>query len=32
MPDLRIFKDDGIDYKFDTLAQRFREMAFLTAA
>ena len=29
MPDTRIFKDD-IDYKFETLAQRFREMAFLT--
>jgi DNA gyrase subunit B len=29
MPDRKIFKDD-IDYKFDTLAQRFREMAFLT--
>ena len=29
MPDTRIFKD-GIDYKFETLAQRFREMAFLT--
>ncbi len=28
-PDKIIFKD-GIDYKFDTLAQRFREMAFLT--
>ncbi len=29
MPDESIFKG-GIDYKFDTLAQRFREMAFLT--
>ncbi|HLF26732.1 MAG TPA: DNA topoisomerase (ATP-hydrolyzing) subunit B [Anaerolineae bacterium] len=29
MPDRRIFKEE-IDYKFDTLAQRFREMAFLT--
>jgi DNA gyrase subunit B len=28
-PDTKIFKD-GIDYKFETLAQRFREMAFLT--
>lgn len=28
MPDKQIFKD--IDYKFDVLAQRFREMAFLT--
>ncbi len=27
-PDKQIFKD--IDYKFDVLAQRFREMAFLT--
>jgi len=29
MPDSEIFKQ-GIDYKFETLAQRFREMAFLT--
>ncbi|GAB4403073.1 MAG: DNA topoisomerase (ATP-hydrolyzing) subunit B [Anaerolineales bacterium] len=29
MPDAEIFKQ-GIDYKFETLAQRFREMAFLT--
>ncbi|HZY43521.1 MAG TPA: DNA topoisomerase (ATP-hydrolyzing) subunit B [Anaerolineae bacterium] len=29
MPDRSIFKDE-IDYKFDTLIQRFREMAFLT--
>ncbi len=29
MPDTEIFKQ-GIDYKFETLAQRFREMAFLT--
>ncbi|MBI1802302.1 MAG: DNA topoisomerase IV subunit B, partial [Chloroflexi bacterium] len=28
-PDTAIFKE-GIDYKFDALAQRFREMAFLT--
>ncbi len=28
LPDKQIFKE--IDYKFDTLAQRFREMAFLT--
>jgi DNA gyrase subunit B len=28
-PDKGIFKE-GIDYKFDTLTQRFREMAFLT--
>ncbi len=28
-PDKAIFKE-GIDYKFDTLSQRFREMAFLT--
>ncbi len=31
MPDKTIFKE-GIDYKFDTLIQRFREMAFLTRA
>ena len=31
MPDGTIFKED-IDYKFDTLMQRFREMAFLTRA
>ena len=30
-PDETIFKE-GIDYKFDTLVQRFREMAFLTRA
>jgi len=29
MPDIEIFKG-GIDYKFESLAQRFREMAFLT--
>ena len=29
LPDSEIFKQ-GIDYKFETLAQRFREMAFLT--
>jgi DNA gyrase subunit B len=29
MPDEEIFKS-GIDYKFEALAQRFREMAFLT--
>ncbi|HEY4688889.1 MAG TPA: DNA topoisomerase (ATP-hydrolyzing) subunit B [Anaerolineae bacterium] len=29
MPDTGIFKE-GIDYKFENLAQRFREMAFLT--
>jgi DNA gyrase subunit B len=29
MPDEEIFKG-GIDYKFEALAQRFREMAFLT--
>jgi DNA gyrase subunit B len=28
-PDVTIFKE-GLDYKFDTLIQRFREMAFLT--
>jgi DNA gyrase subunit B len=31
MPDEAIFKE-GIDYKYDTLVQRFREMAFLTRA
>ena len=31
MPDDQIFKED-IDYKYDTLVQRFREMAFLTRA
>jgi DNA gyrase subunit B len=31
MSDDTIFKE-GIDYKFDTLVQRFREMAFLTRA
>jgi DNA gyrase subunit B len=33
LPDKRIFKNDlpdGIDYRFKTLAQRFREMAYLT--
>ncbi len=33
LPDARIFKNDlpnGIDYNFRTLAQRFREMAYLT--
>ncbi|MBN1887556.1 MAG: DNA topoisomerase IV subunit B, partial [Thermoflexales bacterium] len=29
LPDLEIFKG-GIDYKFEALVQRFREMAFLT--
>ncbi len=29
LPDVTIFKE-GLDYKFDTLIQRFREMAFLT--
>ena len=29
MPDTKIFKE-GVDYKFEALAQRFREMAFLT--
>lgn len=29
LPDSEIFRQ-GIDYKFETLAQRFREMAFLT--
>ncbi len=28
--DTQIFKEDNIDYRFDTLAQRFREMAFVT--
>jgi len=28
--DPQIFKEDNIDYKFDTLLQRFREMAFVT--
>src|SRR5512146_2188160 len=28
--DTQIFKEAGIDYRFDTLAQRFREMAFVT--
>ncbi|HEY6074034.1 MAG TPA: DNA topoisomerase (ATP-hydrolyzing) subunit B, partial [Anaerolineales bacterium] len=28
--DKQIFKEDNIDYRFDTLAQRFREMAFVT--
>ncbi|MBP7689974.1 MAG: DNA topoisomerase IV subunit B, partial [Thermoflexales bacterium] len=31
LPDITIFKE-GIDYKFETLIQRFREMAFLTRA
>ncbi len=33
LPDTRIFRNDlpnGIDYRFATLAQRFREMAYLT--
>ncbi len=28
--DTKIFKEDNIDYRFDTLVQRFREMAFVT--
>jgi DNA gyrase subunit B len=28
--DPQIFKEDNIDYRFDTLVQRFREMAFVT--
>jgi DNA gyrase subunit B len=28
--DPQIFKEDGIDYRFDTLLQRLREMAFVT--
>ena len=28
--DPQIFKEDNIDYRFDTLLQRFREMAFVT--
>jgi DNA gyrase subunit B len=28
--DPTIFKDGNLDYRFDTLAQRFREMAFVT--
>ncbi|HUE98280.1 MAG TPA: DNA topoisomerase (ATP-hydrolyzing) subunit B [Anaerolineales bacterium] len=28
--DPQIFKEDTIDYRFDTLLQRFREMAFVT--
>jgi DNA gyrase subunit B len=28
--DTQIFKEDNIDYRFDTLVQRFREMAFVT--
>jgi DNA gyrase subunit B len=28
--DTQIFKEENIDYKFDTLLQRFREMAFVT--
>ncbi|HEX6270849.1 MAG TPA: DNA topoisomerase (ATP-hydrolyzing) subunit B [Anaerolineales bacterium] len=28
--DPEIFKEDNIDYRFDTLVQRFREMAFVT--
>jgi DNA gyrase subunit B len=28
--DPQIFKEDNIDYRFDTLSQRFREMAFVT--
>ena len=30
--DSSIFKDDEVTYKFDTLAQRFREMAFVARA
>ena len=28
--DPQIFKEDNLDYRFDTLLQRFREMAFVT--
>jgi DNA gyrase subunit B len=28
--DREIFKEDGLDYKFETLVARFREMAFVT--
>ena len=28
--DTTIFKEENLDYKFDTLVQRFREMAFVT--
>jgi DNA gyrase subunit B len=28
--DPQIFKEDNLDYRFDTLVQRFREMAFVT--
>jgi DNA gyrase subunit B len=28
--DSQIFKEDNLDYRFDTLVQRFREMAFVT--
>ncbi|MGZ9224630.1 MAG: DNA topoisomerase (ATP-hydrolyzing) subunit B [Anaerolineales bacterium] len=28
--DPQIFKEDSLDYRFDTLLQRFREMAFVT--
>ena len=28
--DREIFRDEGVDFKFDTLMQRFREMAFVT--
>jgi len=28
--DTQIFKEDNLDYRFDTLLQRFREMAFVT--
>ncbi len=28
--DPQIFKEENIDYRFDTLSQRFREMAFVT--
>ncbi|MGH2592655.1 MAG: DNA topoisomerase subunit B, partial [Anaerolineae bacterium] len=28
--DKQIFKEDGIDYRFETLVARFREMAFVT--
>ncbi len=28
--DTEIFREEGLDYKFETLTQRFREMAFVT--
>jgi DNA gyrase subunit B len=28
--DTQIFKEEGLDFRFDTLVQRFREMAFVT--